>query len=308
MPSWVECPRCERSLSGSRFLQPKFNVAFPGFLVKQAKLERLAVHALPVPWLALGQPLDSLLEPAGAGRLGLGLIEPVNVFAPIARAELLEGGRGCAVGPQGARQVVGDDQFPGRLLLRLRSGRRFDPILVELHGLLDVTAQDLLRRQVGEFADPSKLTHRLLDLAAALLDDQRTFPETKGAMLLERGHIANHSLVQEVRKAPLHGLFHIRAGLVNDLSEMREDRPGELRGPCDVGVDTIVALSHEILSNPQVERNRASEHSRILRERHALIKAPWPADTNRAKIAPREFSAEAPLTDSLRVAGLPGQR
>jgi hypothetical protein len=36
MPSQVECPWCERGLSGSKSLQLKFNVAFPGFLVKQA--------------------------------------------------------------------------------------------------------------------------------------------------------------------------------------------------------------------------------------------------------------------------------
>jgi len=57
-------------------------------------------------------------------------------------------------------------------------------------------------------------------------------------------------------------------------SLMREDRPGELCGPCDVGVDAVVALSLGMLSNRQVEGNPASEHSRIPHELHALIKIP----------------------------------
>jgi len=64
-------PVCIESLGGSKFLQPRFNVAFPGFLVKQAKLERLAVRVFPVPCLALGQQPESLLEAVGARRLVL---------------------------------------------------------------------------------------------------------------------------------------------------------------------------------------------------------------------------------------------
>src|SRR5208283_3090286 len=52
------------------------------------------------------------------------------------------------------------------------------------------------------------------------------------------------------------GVFSFGFDLVGDLTPsslsfmaclMREDRPGEFRGPCDIGVDAIIALSHESL-------------------------------------------------------------
>src|SRR5215213_8891129 len=52
---------------------------------------RSALLVLPVARLPLGQPLDRRLEPAPARVLALRLGEPLDVLAPIARAERVEG-------------------------------------------------------------------------------------------------------------------------------------------------------------------------------------------------------------------------
>src|SRR5262249_43660755 len=144
-------------------------------------------------------------------------------------------------------------------LLRLRAGGRLDPFVIEPHRLLDVAREYLLRRQVREPGDPAELAHRLLaDLAS--LEDQRALPESEGAVLLERGHTAEHPLVLEVREAPLHRLLHVRAGRVDDLPQVVENWPGELGGFLNVGIDPRISYSHTyspIRNGPRERRGAA---------------------------------------------------
>ena len=56
-------------------------------------------------------------------------------------------------------------------------------------------------------SDPAEMPHRALVFPAK---NQRTFPETEDAVLLERRHETNDSLAFEKRRLPLDRFFDIR--------------------------------------------------------------------------------------------------
>ena len=60
-------------------------------------------------------------------------------------------------------------------------------------------------------------------------------------MLLERGHVAHDALVQEMRHAPLERLLDVRAGNVDQVTQVFEDGSGKVRGLRNVGVDTRIS-------------------------------------------------------------------
>src|SRR5262249_8061321 len=76
-------------------------------------------------------------------------------------------------------------------------------------------------------------------------DDHVVIPESERAVLLERRHAAQNALVHEVRKAPLHGLFHIRARGVDELADVGQDRFGEVSGLGNIGINARIFGSHE---------------------------------------------------------------
>jgi hypothetical protein len=88
--------------------------------------------------------------------------------------------------------------------------RRSNAIVIELHGLLDVSRQHFLGGQVLDAGDLAEVAHRF---AVDLIGRHQQFrlPEIERAMGLEGRHAAHHALVHKVREAPLHGLFHVRA-------------------------------------------------------------------------------------------------
>jgi hypothetical protein len=132
--------------------------------------DRSAVHVLPVPWLPLGHPLDRGREPLRAGGLGLGLGEPLGIFALVRGAELLERRPGGLIARERGGQDLGNDQFFGHL--RLRSVRRLDPGLVEPHRLVNVSGQDLIAGQVRQAGDFPERAHRRLDFGGIVPEDQ----------------------------------------------------------------------------------------------------------------------------------------
>src|SRR4051812_3794705 len=98
-----------------------------------AKKNRLALLVLPVAGLALGDPLDGLLAPAGAGGLGLGLGDPFRVVALLAWTEGFEVLLRRRHRAQRFGEIVGDDQWPR--FGGLGAGRRGDAVVVQLHRL-----------------------------------------------------------------------------------------------------------------------------------------------------------------------------
>src|SRR5207245_7142520 len=74
--------------------------------------------------------------------------------------------------------------------------------------------------------------------------DQRTLPEAERGVLLEGRHAAEHSLVHEVRKAPLHRLLDVRAGGVHRLANLSEDRLRKVARLRDVRINSRVSCPH----------------------------------------------------------------
>ena len=63
-------------------------------------------------------------------------------------------------------------------------------------------------------------------------------PETDGAVLLECGHVTEDDAAQrEERHAPFDRFFDIRAGLVDELADVRQNRLREGLRLRDVGID-----------------------------------------------------------------------
>jgi len=77
-------------------------------------------------------------------------------------------------------------------------------------------------RQIVHRSDPAEMPHRALVFPAK---NQRTFPETEDAVLLERRHETNDSLAFEKRRLPLDRFFDIRTADVHDFAQMFQDRP-----------------------------------------------------------------------------------
>ncbi len=69
-------------------------------------------------------------------------------------------------------------------------------------------------------------------------------------------------MVVEVRRALLHGLFHVRATLMDQLAEMFQDRLREVRRLCDVSVDARVLPSHIGILSSEHNRSRLSSDMR----------------------------------------------
>jgi hypothetical protein len=87
------------------------------------------------------------------------------------------------------------------------------------------------------------LTHRLI---SGVIDGEHfAQPETERAMLLERGHIAqNAAAIFKERHAPLHGLGRLGTMRVDEVTEVREDRPGEVGGFGNVCINAGILDAH----------------------------------------------------------------
>jgi len=89
------------------------------------------------------------------------------------------------------------------------------------------------------------MPHRALVFPAK---NQRTFPETEDAVLLERRHETNDSVAFEKRRLPLDRFFDIRTADVHDFAQMFQDRPGKWRGALNVIVDSRIFFGHRSYS------------------------------------------------------------
>src|SRR3954451_1706928 len=88
-------------------------------------------------------------------------------------------------------------------------------------------------------------THRLEQ--AFRITHESCFPEAERSMLLEGSHAADETLVLEMRKAPLHHFIDLRTRLVKQLSELLEDRAGELSRLSNVDIEFRITLGHVTL-------------------------------------------------------------
>ena len=107
--------------------------------------------------------------------------------------------------------------------------------------------QLLLFWQFGERSDAAKLAHRAFKPGGAsfvIRKHQLAFPEPEGAMILERRHAAQYSLVHKSRELPFDGFFHLRTTGVDHFSQVLEDRSGKLCGFDNVGIYTRIFFSH----------------------------------------------------------------
>src|SRR5205085_12643498 len=99
--------------------------------------------------------------------------------------------------------------------------------------------------QIADRGDPAEMSHRAFVFRT---ENERTFPKTKGAVLLERGHEANDPFVLEERGVPLDRFFHIGTTDVHDFAQSFKDRPGERRSSSNVSVNAWIFTSHSIFS------------------------------------------------------------
>src|SRR5262245_11262291 len=90
------------------------------------------------------------------------------------------------------------------------------------------------------------MPHRVVRIfpRRGIAEDQAGFPKAEGAMLFERSHAAQHSLVIEMRETPFHGLLHFGTSSVNQFAEVIQDGLGEVGGLRDISVDARVFCSH----------------------------------------------------------------
>src|SRR5437016_1262334 len=90
-------------------------------------------------------------------------------------------------------------------------------------------------------------------------------------MLLERRHPAQHALVVEVRSSPLYCLYYIGTRLMNELTDMGENRPRELSRPLDVGVYARIPLAQSCrLTKPTPNPKPRTRSPGSVRDRTAL--------------------------------------
>src|SRR5579883_2117959 len=141
-----------------------------------------AVLVFPVPLLALGHPFDRLSDAARARLLTLGLGDPFDVLALAARAEGLVRAQCFLVLLQGGNHIGGRDRRRFRRLGGHFGLRRCGTFVAELHCLLDVADQHLLRGQVFEGADAAELAHASLPFIL-VADQAAAVPKTERAML-----------------------------------------------------------------------------------------------------------------------------
>ena len=99
--------------------------------------------------------------------------------------------------------------------------RHFHALLVQRRGLLDVAGEHASSNGRSDvFVSAAEVAHRV-GTPRPPIDDQRAFPEAERRVLLERRHAAEHPLVEEVRKAPLHRLLDVGARRVHRLANRR---------------------------------------------------------------------------------------
>src|SRR5205809_8109501 len=63
-------------------------------------------------------------------------------------------------------------------------------------------------------------------------------------MLFERSHAAHDPFMQEKRHAPFHSFLNVRAGGMNQFSNVLQDWFGEVSGLGNIGIDPRVFISH----------------------------------------------------------------
>src|SRR5580765_466066 len=200
----------------------------------------LAVLVLPVALSAFSDPLDGLRDAGLAGGFALGVGDPVGVLALAGGAEAGPDFLRCFVFLEGSGEVGGCFGCRAGGLLGARHG--FGAVVDESCGLLDVAGEDFVGREIFEGGDLAERAHAVA-VDALLLEPclHGSAEEAEAAVGLEGGEVAEHlALVGEEGHGPLDALFDIGDGLMDELTEVGEDRLGEGRGAVDVGVDAGV--------------------------------------------------------------------
>src|SRR4051794_27371208 len=201
---------------------------------------------LPIPTLALRQPLERRIDALLPRGVGLGVGNPLNVFALMAGAQTLKSCPSLGVSLHSKTKVRG---YLERLFGRRFGAWHFGASLIELRRFADLLQNYLVAGQIPEARDPAILAHRLVQfLARAKRLHQATFPETERAVFFERRHAAEHALMHKMGTAPLDGLFDLRAAEMNQLPQPLEDRLGEVGRFFDVCIDAEILLSHVVRS------------------------------------------------------------
>ncbi len=136
----------------------------------------------------------------------------------------------------------------------------FVPASLSCFRLFQIADQLLFRRQVGERRDAPELIGRTLALEF-VAEHQLRLPEAEDAVLLERRHPAEHSLVVEVRRLPLDAFGHVGHDLVHRRAQILEDRLGVVGRLGDVRVDARVSCAHGVL--PEMWNDVGRPHHRI---------------------------------------------
>src|SRR5215510_5049366 len=108
-------------------------------------------------------------------------------------------------------------------------------------------AQHFILRQVGKARDPSVLAHCRTGWSLAAGLSALQIPKAKRTVLLERSHAAKYArssvtgrFVSEMWETPFHCLFNRRAVLMNQFSQMGENRLCNVSRFCNVSVDARV--------------------------------------------------------------------
>src|ERR1700722_11720062 len=102
----------------------------------------LAIRLFPIAGLAFGPPFHRLRKPFRSSFVPLGLGDPFDVFALVARCEFLEHRRRALVFLQCRRQIARNRQRP----FSRRRPRQFDAAFVERHSFANITGDYFIRR------------------------------------------------------------------------------------------------------------------------------------------------------------------
>lgn len=191
-----------------------------------------------MPWFAFREPLDRCRQSFVAGLLAFRLGDPLEILPSFAGWKIFECFPRFRVFLQRGAKVVGDREWLP--LFRLGSAWRLDSGFIERGCLFHVLDQRLLAGQIGQRSNASEAPHRCLFGGFVAVKNQRFFPESEGAVLFEGGHPAQHALVIEMGKLPLDRLLHVRATGMHDFAEVLQNRFGEIRRFCNIGVDSGV--------------------------------------------------------------------
>lgn len=207
------------------------------------EMQALAPLVLPVSCFSLLQPLNRSLQAPIARFFCPGLGYPLHIFLFVAVGKTVECRCRFLALFDGLQEIIGNGEF---LLdsARLRLFRNLDSVVMELFCLFYIAEQDRLGGQILERRDAPELPHAVGGFVVCAVQDQAAFPEPEGAMLFEACHAAQNSFVHEVRKAPLDGLFHLRAALMNNFAQVAKNGLGEFSRFGNVGVNTFIFAWH----------------------------------------------------------------